>query len=150
MSWSYSGDPNGSTKDAVRFLIQDTTTARQLVQDEEIEFAINQEMNHFMAAALICKTLVIRAGGVRRKRIADFDISYDPEMYRILANQLEARGMTYQMPYAGGISVADKLAVQSNPDNVAPKFAVGLDDNASAPQPADPPVSGTGNPITTL
>lgn len=150
MSWSYSGDPNGSTKDAVRFLIQDTNTRRQLVQDEEIEYAINKEMNEFMAAALICKTLVIKAGGVRRKRISDFDISYDPEMYRILANQLEARGMTYQTPYAGGISVSDKLAQQSDTDAVSPKISIGLDDNPAAPQPSTPPVASNGNPLTSL
>jgi hypothetical protein len=41
MTWSYSGDPSASDLDTVRFLLQDTTTADQLMSDEEIQFVID-------------------------------------------------------------------------------------------------------------
>lgn len=40
MPWTYSGDPASSAKDEVRFLVGDTNTADQLVQDEEINYVL--------------------------------------------------------------------------------------------------------------
>jgi hypothetical protein len=40
MTWSYSGDPSDSSKDAVRFLVGDTNTDDQLVSNEEIDYLI--------------------------------------------------------------------------------------------------------------
>lgn len=40
MSWSYSGDPASSDRDAIRFYIGDTDTTLQLLQDEDIDFLI--------------------------------------------------------------------------------------------------------------
>lgn len=148
--WSYSNNPASSSKDAVRFLIQDVNTSKQLVQDEEIEWAVDQEANIYMAAARVCRTLVLKAGGQKRKRISDFDISYDPTMYATLAGSLEARGAGHQLPYCGGISIGDKLAQQSDTDAVSPSFAKNLDNNASAPSPATPPVGNNSNPLTTI
>lgn len=144
MAWTYSGNPGSCQKDMVRFLISDTNTSRQLVQDEEIEWLITQEMNVYMAAAAACRSLIIKAGGVRRKRISDFDISYDVQFYSRTMADLTARGSSHQIPYAGGISVADKMAQQDNPDAVTPAFVKNLDDNPAAPQPATP----ANNPLT--
>lgn len=38
MTWSYSGDPTTSPTDEIRFLLQDTNTSDQLLQNEEIQF----------------------------------------------------------------------------------------------------------------
>lgn len=150
MSWSYSNNPASSSKDAVRFLIQDTNTLRQLVQDEEIEWSLTQEMNVYTAAASICETLVAKAGSTKEKKISNFYIVYDPMFYRTLAATLRARGSGYQVPYAGGISQSDKLAQQADADWAPPAIPRGLDNNASAPSPATPPAGGTGNPLTTI
>jgi hypothetical protein len=40
MTWSYSGDPASSDRDAIRFYIGDTDTTLQLLQDEDIDFLI--------------------------------------------------------------------------------------------------------------
>lgn len=42
MSWTYSGDPSKSQKDAARFAIGDTDSAKPLLQDEEITYLINE------------------------------------------------------------------------------------------------------------
>lgn len=146
MPWTYTGNPGSSEKDMVRFLIADTNTSRQLVQDEEIEWLLTQEMNVYMAAAACCRSLIVKAGGVRRKRISDFDISYDVQFYVTTMAQLTARGSSHQVPYAGGISVADKQAQQADVDAVTPAFVKDLDDNPAAPQPSIPP----NNPLTSI
>lgn len=150
-TWNYSGDPSTSEKDAVRFLIQDTNTSKQLFQDSEIYWTLTQEMNIYTAAAALCDVLVAKAGGVKGKKISEFAIQYDPMFYRTLAGTLRARGAGHQLPYAGGISIADKQAQQGDPDWVAPSFARGLDQNSQAPSPASPANGGSGtngNPLT--
>ena len=41
MSFSYSGDPKQSDKDAARFLIGDTDEANPIMQDEEIQYILD-------------------------------------------------------------------------------------------------------------
>lgn len=162
MAWTYdptqfndatAGTYTGSTKGIrwqVRLYIFDTNTNRQLFQDEEIDWIQTTEMNAFTMGAALCDMLVAKAGGIRRKRISDFDISYDVEFYRSLAATLRARGAGHQVPYAGGISVSDKLAQQSNPDWVSPAIPRGLDNNPAAPGPASPPIDPNGSPLTSI
>jgi len=146
MAWSYSGDPSSSPKDAVRFLIQDTNPASPIVQDEEINWVLTNEMNVWMAAAAICDTLIGRGGAVKMKKVDGLMIAYDRAFYTALALGLRARGMNYQVPYAGGISVADKEALEADPDWIRPSILRGLDDNPLAPSPATPPA----NPLTSV
>lgn len=130
----------------VRFLIRDTNTNRQLLQDDEIYYILTQEANVFMAAAACCDTLVAIAGNTKQKKIGQFEITYDPMFYGKLANELRGRGAYHQVPYAGGISIADKQAQQDDTDWVPPAFARGMDDNPEAPAPQ----TSSTNPLTTL
>lgn len=118
----------------VRFLIQDTQTARQLMFDEEIDWVQTQEMNAYMMAARCCDELVAKYGNVAMKKIGDLSITYG-KFYAELAASLRSRGEGYQTPYAGGISLADKLAQEADPDWIAPRAFRGEFDNAGANQP---------------
>src|SRR4051812_43738973 len=51
MVWSYSGDPNSSTKDAVRFYVQDIIREDPQVNDEEVEFLLTDEGDDVLRAA---------------------------------------------------------------------------------------------------
>ena len=42
MTWTYSGDPQSSPKDQVRFLCGDTKASEPFLQDEEILFLLNE------------------------------------------------------------------------------------------------------------
>lgn len=130
----------------VRFLVQDTQTARQLLQDDEIYWLLTTESNIFMTAAACCDSLVAKAGSIHSKAISEFRITYNSEYYRALGATLRARGAFHQMPYAGGISISDKEAQQANTDWVPPAIARGLDDNPAAPSPATPSI----NPLMTI
>ena len=148
MAWTYdvtllqsatAGFYSGSTlgvRYQIRLLLQDVQTARQLLQDEEIDWFQTTEMNAYMAAAAACSSLVARAGNVKSKRIGDLSLGYDPQFYDGLRLRLQARGMTYQLPYAGGLSIADKMSQQGNVDAVVPRFFLGLGDNPGASQPS--------------
>jgi hypothetical protein len=148
MSWSYETDQFTSTvvgaypgstvgeRYQIRTLIQDTNVNRQLFQDEEIDWSLTQEANLYMAAAALADILVAKGGGVKSKRISEFEVEYDPRMYLTIATRLRARGMNYQVPYAGGISRADKAAQQADTDWVTPSFARGISDHPDAPKPS--------------
>ena len=61
MAWTYSGDPAGSTSDAVRFLIGDTDTTNQLLLDAEITYLLAQWDNSpYVAAAHGCDSLAAK------------------------------------------------------------------------------------------
>lgn len=148
MSWSYdvtqlqsaaTGQYTGSSvglRNQIRLLIQDTQTGRPLLQDEEIDWFQTQEANAYMAAAACCDSLVARGGSVKTKKVGDLMLEYDIGFYRGLGVRLRARGLTYQMPYAGGISVSDKQAQEVNDDAVTPFFFRDFADSSAASQPA--------------
>jgi hypothetical protein len=52
MSWSYSGDPSTSEKDAVRFYISDTDQELPLLQDEDIKFLLDRWMPIYKSVLL--------------------------------------------------------------------------------------------------
>ena len=130
----YAGSTVG-VRNQIRFVIQDNQPARPLIVDGEIDWMQAQEANAYMAAAACCETLVARAGNVQSKGVGPLRLAYSPEFYAGLAATLRARGMTYQVPYVGGISIADKLAQQDDPDWVPVRFFRGEFDNPRAQQP---------------
>lgn len=53
MTWNYTGNPSGSDRDAVRFLVGDTDSDDQLIADEEIAYLLTvyPEAPHAATAA---------------------------------------------------------------------------------------------------
>ena len=131
--WTYSGDPANSPKDAIRYLVGDTVFTDQQVQDGEINFAIAQTSNQWLAAAMVCRALSARLS--READVSDRELrtSYSARArsYLRMAVQYEMRSdfLGGGMPYAGGISLSDKQANVSNTDNVPANFAIGMTDN---------------------
>lgn len=86
MSWSYSGDPASSDKDTVRFYTQDTDSAMQMLQDEEIAFLLDQWSGvsgyALFTAAVACEVI---AGRFAR----EIDVSADG--VSVSAGQLQQR-----------------------------------------------------------
>jgi hypothetical protein len=60
MAWTYSGDPTSSDRDKVRFLIGDTDTNDQLLQDGEIDYLITLKGSAEGAAYQACATLMAK------------------------------------------------------------------------------------------
>lgn len=66
MTWTYGGNPSASAKDEVRFLVGDTDTTRQLVQDEEIDYVLGVHadeaatIHNYQAAADIAEAIAAK------------------------------------------------------------------------------------------
>jgi hypothetical protein len=126
----------------VRFLLGDTKSTQQQLQDEEIFFAISQRASVWGACATCCEAL-----SSQFSREADSVQGQERTMYSAKAKAYNQRARFYDMKaaasggfsgYAGGISVADKTRQEENPDRVAPNFNIGMTDNSI-------PVAQAGN-----
>lgn len=134
MTWSYNpGATATSKKDQVRFLIGDTLSIDQQLQDEEIAFALSQRASIYGAAADCCRALAAKfsrsvdtnAGGSKKS------FGQLSKAYTLKASEYDQKATMdgAGVPYAGGISVADKLGQEQDDDRVPPQFNVGMDDN---------------------
>lgn len=135
MTWSYSlaGLAAGSQKDIIRFMIGDTLTNDQQLQDEEINFCYSFRLSTYGACAQACEAL---ASQLSRK--ADTVTGELRTLYSGQARAYAKRAIDYEnyaavtagpLVYAGGISIIDKLIEDADPDRVSPQFNLGMMDN---------------------
>lgn len=108
----------------VRRLIGDVLPGDQQTQDEEITWAIGRYSTIYGAAAECARNL-----GFQLARQVDLvqgelknNYSQRSRQYFALAKDLEIRGQRGVMPYAGGISIADKTTNVEDTDRVPPEF----------------------------
>jgi hypothetical protein len=157
VTWTYDTSQIGnSPMMQVRYLVGDTKSSDQQAQDEEINFALTQRPSIYGAAAIVCRSLASKLS-----READ---TVDKDLRTTLsarAKAYSARAAEYDvaaairggaLPYAGGISVADKVLNEQDTDRVPPAFTVDMDDNylpvapvgnEGTPQPVDDEDSGS-------
>lgn len=104
MVWTYSGDPLVSDQDAIRFEIGDTDEDDQLLQDEEIRYALKVEDTILAAAARCCEVIA-------RKLSRDTDYRLGPayvyasqraRAFMELAAELRRRAGSGSGMYVGG------------------------------------------------
>lgn len=142
MTWSYDNtdlntDTSSGRLNSVRFLIGDTVTTDQQVQDEEITFALGQSSdNIYKAGAYICRTLA-------NKYAREVDIDLDGQLavegmsdlsdkYLQMAVSLESqyKGLTATLGvFGGGLTKTDVLTSLNDPTKVQPIFRKGQFDN---------------------
>lgn len=151
MAWTYTpADLATSQLMQVRYLVGDTVATDQQVLDEEITFALSQRGSVYGAAATVCRSIAAKFS--RRTDTIDKDLrtlmSSQAKAYSARANEFEnqAAARSGAAPYAGGISIADKVQQELNPDRVPPNFNIGMTDdyfpvapvgNEGTPLPAD-------------
>jgi hypothetical protein len=125
--WTYEPEELGvetaeERKNSVRFLVGDTDTSDQQVQDEEITFALGQTVNNiYFAGAFVAETIQAKFARIatsevdRTLRIRYSDIQ---EHYRNLAKDLRAKGVIYGKGMgvsAGGINLLEMEINRKNP-----------------------------------
>lgn len=76
--WTYTGDPSVSHRDAIRFLIGDTDSTDQLLQDEEIDWLHENAGNSiYQGAHDACHALAAKFTRLATsKSVGDLSISY--------------------------------------------------------------------------
>lgn len=142
MTWTYNSSQINTTSTnanlmRVRFLVQDVSTADELVQDEEIQWALADFTNVFHAASIVARAIGGRLSQrASAKTVQDATVSYAQaraSQYFDLANSLFEVANTPANRqinvYAGGISKADKRSNAADTDWVKPAIALGLHDN---------------------
>lgn len=151
-TWSY--DPtalSGSTaavqKNQIRRLVGDVLTSDQQIFDEEIAFALTQRPNIYGAAADCCRYIAAQyARKVDTIQPGPLSVMYSSQSknYQTRANELDKLASLRGggLPYAGGISVMDKLTQVLNDDRVTPQFNLGQDDSYTPISPAGNVVPG--------
>ena len=136
MTWTYSGDPSASSRDAVRFLLRDTSgsTAVATLADEEIAWLLTENGdNVYFAAVDAAGELGAKyASLVQTKTVGSLSITYASraQSFKDLAKSLKDRAGAHTTikPFSGGISKADKSDNRSDDDWNQPNFSIGMDD----------------------
>jgi hypothetical protein len=132
MSWSYSpqylGIDNESQRiNSVRFLVGDTDSNSQEVQDEEISFALSQNGDNIYASAAFI------AGSISSKYSRCVTTEIDSALrveysnlsrqYRELGKELSSQALKNSLGiYAGGILVTEMETVDQDTLRVKPNF----------------------------
>lgn len=125
MSWSYSGDPSSSDRDAVRFLIGDTDTSDQQLSNEEITWLLTDAGSVHGAAIAAARALLAKFARLVDEAVGPYRISLSQrrDAYASLIADLEKRlALRVGTPIAGGISRARKQTVEEDSDRVVPAF----------------------------
>lgn len=140
MPWTYLGPTTDAGK--VRLLIGDTEATDPQLQDEEITWFLSEAGNVYGAAVAACEALAAKyARHVNRSVAGAGGLSVSAgdraQHYRDLAEtiQTRARKARRPMPFAGGISDAQKDAVEADPDRVPPAFTNDRKMEAAEPAP---------------
>lgn len=108
----------------VRRLVGDVLAGDQQMQDEEINWQITQYSTVYGAAGACCRMLAAQLARKVDTVQGELRTMYSAQTkrYLALAEDLEMRGLRGVVPYAGGISVTDKVNVAQDPDRAPPEF----------------------------
>ena len=104
MTWTYGNSPSDNVNgtyniDLLRFLIGDTDTDHQLLQDEELDFLISTQSNYYMAAAIAADALTAKFAPSTQEKLGDWSQDFQQRYDHFLAlskelRRLAARGIT--------------------------------------------------------
>jgi hypothetical protein len=145
MTWTYDGDPAASALSAIRFLSGDTDTNDQLVTDEEIAWLNSEASGTTTATTALYKAAAgaVRAQAAKWTRLADqtvgdlsVSMSQKASAAMATAAALDLRAASdagVPVPFAGGISVADKTTREADTDRVGPWSRIDQFSNTTDP-----------------
>lgn len=129
----YGGFPATVPTDALKFWVGDTSTssADELLSTGECNYLIGLYGSALAAAPHAARALAAAAADEVSKAVGDLRIEAQQRFtnYTTLAASLEKQGSLGGVPFAGGISIAQKQSVEQDSDRVVPAFRVGLHDN---------------------
>ncbi len=138
MNWNYSGNPQDSDRDEVRFLMGDTDETDQLVSDQEVAYAISKQSNLRLAAAILCRHLSAKFARMVTNRVGDVasNCSDMAKQFKVKADELDPNNMAQSgvaVPVFGGVSVSDKQIILDDEDTVLASFYKGEGDIPGGP-----------------
>lgn len=145
MAWSYNAaDLNTTTAsgrlNTVRLLVGDTDSTDQLVQNEEIIFALSQVGNNvYYAGSWVCRVIAAKFSRMVDTQLdgaLSANYSDRAKQFQQLSVQIEAQGKKTSGKalgvFAGGISVTQVAVANQDEDRVKPAFSINQFDNTEA------------------
>lgn len=136
MTWTYSGNPAASDKDAVRFFTQDTDSGDQLLSDEELTYLLNLAGNTISAAISASHAISVKFAKMADQTVGSISASYSrrAEVYAKMAKEIPDIYGSAPGIVVTGISVSENLAQEADSDLVRPLFKTGdFDDTTVVP-----------------
>lgn len=138
MPSTYTGDPADRPIDAVRLYLGDTAAPFALTDEEITWFLATAEDDALAAALLGAGAMAARFSQLVDSTVGDIQKSYSQrykhfaEVAERLAGDVDtaAAGDAAPIPWAGGISYAEREAVSA--DTIPPFFYEGMDDRPGA------------------
>jgi hypothetical protein len=135
MTWTYTGDPNVSDRDKVRFLVGDvSSTAEATLTDEEIEYLLESWPDVYEAARAAAEALAARYSGkaTTSKSVGDLSLSKDyssaAQQFRDVADRLASQ-RNRTAPPEPWIKADAIVRSEKRTTNTGTEFAVGMLDN---------------------
>jgi hypothetical protein len=140
MTFTYSGDPSTSTRNYVRFLLNDVTSTDALFSDEEIAYVITEwSGDAYEAARELAEILIARFARLAdstSKSVGDISVSesYSSKIshYKELANSLAQRKMRKSPPRPWAKTDALKSTDDRTTNDFNTDFVVGQMDNPNS------------------
>lgn len=152
---AYTGTPATVPRDAVRLLIWDisTSTSGEFLSNTEVDWFISVSPNVYAAACLAANVLGARVtslsastSSVEQKQVGDLMLRYGvsagnveafQRAYQSLCARLEKQSALVSAgPFAGGLTVSGKRAVEQDADRVRPWASRELFDNPASIEPS--------------
>jgi len=134
MTWTYNTSLIATNNlYQVRLLIGDVVIEKPKLQDEEINFALSLRPSVYGAAADCCRIIAAQYSDRASVAIQGMNVTYQNQAiaYSKRADEFDMKAVARGggLPYAGGISISDKTAVDSDTDRMEPGFTIGQFDN---------------------
>lgn len=144
MTWTYNAASLSlSDMYKVRFLIGDTDSSRQQLQDEEIDWVLTEQTVVTYAAASCAELLASKYAFLVNTENSELRVSAAArhKHYLDLAERLrqsagdlpggDGSGIVLATAYAGGTAVSEKETLEDDSSLVQPVFELGQDDDPS-------------------
>lgn len=145
--WTYSGDPETSLRDKVRFYLQDTQPNRPILLDPEIDSLLLTYKTPAAAAGQGATIVAMKYAALADKAVGDLRISYSQiaKQYQDMAWFLQNLSLTSGLTgvYSGGTQRSDMATVNQDTNRNRPPFAIGQND--MFPPPEEGSIYNSGN-----
>jgi hypothetical protein len=140
MTFTYSGDPSTSTRNKVRFLINDTDVTDVLFSDEELDYLITEwGTDVYEISRACCETLISRFSRLAdstNKSVGDISVSESftakSQQYKELAESFLARKMRKTPPSPRANAESLKSTDDRDISDFNTDFFAGIHDNPNS------------------
>ena len=134
---TYGGNPASSSRDRIRFLLQDNSNdaLKELLSDTEIDGMLTLQSNALLCAAQCAEVIAAKFGQVLDHTVLSTSVTGNPraQFFLDLAEKLREQATSGSSAsgciiLVGGSTKTQKESLDSDTDATQPNFRLGMDD----------------------